>query len=282
MRELNVRFASLSEREREVMSLVNTGLMNKQIAGEMSLSEVTVKVHRHKLMRKLGAKSVPELVKMAKALERTACRATAPRNTKALPIICLDGTWPVTGCASSRPTRLRGSPVAARLDIVASSTTTLWSRRGLGDLIRSLGYPARVFESAEQFVDSGSVDDNGCLITDLHMPGLSGLDLQDRLRRDGHRIPVIILTAYPEERHRALALRGGVTGDSWQSRWTRGRWWRVSRGCSRLRLPRCGPEGARRETEGLARNTIGSASYSHAQWRPLGRACYDCVIRVAV
>ena len=71
MRELNARFASLSEREREVMSLVNTGLMNKQIAGEMSLSEVTVKVHRHKLMRKLGAKSVPELVKMAEALRST-------------------------------------------------------------------------------------------------------------------------------------------------------------------------------------------------------------------
>jgi FixJ family two-component response regulator len=71
MRELNARFASLSEREREVMSLVNTGLMNKQIAGEMNLSEVTVKVHRHKLMRKLGARSVPELVKMAEALRTT-------------------------------------------------------------------------------------------------------------------------------------------------------------------------------------------------------------------
>jgi FixJ family two-component response regulator len=71
MRELTARFASLSEREREVMSLVNIGLMNKQIAGEMNLSEVTVKVHRHKLMRKLGAKSVPELVKMAEALRST-------------------------------------------------------------------------------------------------------------------------------------------------------------------------------------------------------------------
>jgi FixJ family two-component response regulator len=68
MRDLKVRFGSLSEREREVMSHVTTGMLNKQIAGKMNLSEVTVKVHRHKLMRKLGARSVPELVKMEQAL----------------------------------------------------------------------------------------------------------------------------------------------------------------------------------------------------------------------
>jgi FixJ family two-component response regulator len=68
LHEMKARFESLSEREREVMALVTTGLLNKQIAGEMNLSEVTVKVHRHKLMKKLGARSVPELVKMAEAL----------------------------------------------------------------------------------------------------------------------------------------------------------------------------------------------------------------------
>jgi FixJ family two-component response regulator len=68
MRDLKLRFGSLSEREREVMSHVTTGMLNKQIAGKMNLSEVTVKVHRHKLMRKLGARSVPELVKMEQAL----------------------------------------------------------------------------------------------------------------------------------------------------------------------------------------------------------------------
>jgi FixJ family two-component response regulator len=68
MRDLKARFGSLSGREREVMSHVTTGMLNKQIAGKMNLSEVTVKVHRHKLMRKLGARSVPELVKMEQAL----------------------------------------------------------------------------------------------------------------------------------------------------------------------------------------------------------------------
>ena len=87
-----------------------------------------------------------------------------------------------------------------------------WARSGLGDLIRSLGYMARTFASAEEFVASGSVDDSFCLITDLHMPGLNGLDLQDRLRQEGHRIPIIIVTAYPDERHRAQALAGGAVG----------------------------------------------------------------------
>jgi FixJ family two-component response regulator len=68
LRELRERFASLSDREREVLSLVIAGLLNKQIAGEMKLSEVTVKVHRHNVMKKLGAKSVPALVRMAETL----------------------------------------------------------------------------------------------------------------------------------------------------------------------------------------------------------------------
>jgi len=77
LRELKERFASLSAREREVLSLVIAGLMNKQIAGEMKLSEVTVKVHRHNVMKKLGAKSVPALVRMAETL------GVRPRNNHA-------------------------------------------------------------------------------------------------------------------------------------------------------------------------------------------------------
>jgi FixJ family two-component response regulator len=68
VRQLKRRFESLSDREREAMSLVITGMRNKQIAGEMKLSEVTVKVHRHNLMKKLGAKSIPGLVRMADLL----------------------------------------------------------------------------------------------------------------------------------------------------------------------------------------------------------------------
>ena len=68
LRQLKTRFQSLSDREREVLTRVIAGMLNKQIAGEMKLSEVTVKVHRHNLMKKLGAKSVPGLVRMADTL----------------------------------------------------------------------------------------------------------------------------------------------------------------------------------------------------------------------
>jgi len=64
----NSPFQLLSDCEREVMSLVVTGMLNKQIAGERKLSEVTGKDHRDKLMEKLGAKSLPELVRMVNVL----------------------------------------------------------------------------------------------------------------------------------------------------------------------------------------------------------------------
>jgi FixJ family two-component response regulator len=66
--ELRARLHSLSPREREILPLVTGGLLNKQIAANVGLSEVTVKVHRHKLMVKLNAKNLPELVRMADAL----------------------------------------------------------------------------------------------------------------------------------------------------------------------------------------------------------------------
>jgi len=65
---LQGRYDALSDRERQVMSLVCAGLMNKQVAAEIGVSEVTVKVHRHNIMKKLAARSLAELVRMADAL----------------------------------------------------------------------------------------------------------------------------------------------------------------------------------------------------------------------
>jgi FixJ family two-component response regulator len=65
---LKMSFASLTSREQEVMGCVTAGLMNKQIAGELAVSEITVKVHRGNVMRKMGAKSLADLVRMADAL----------------------------------------------------------------------------------------------------------------------------------------------------------------------------------------------------------------------
>jgi FixJ family two-component response regulator len=66
--ELQKLQGSLTAREREVMAFVASGLMNKQIAGEMNLSEITVKIHRGRLMRKMGARTLADLVKMAGSL----------------------------------------------------------------------------------------------------------------------------------------------------------------------------------------------------------------------
>ncbi|OCK57874.1 response regulator transcription factor [Bradyrhizobium sp. LMTR 3] len=66
--ELHTLFATLTPRERQVMALVTSGLMNKQIAAEIGLAEITVKIHRGHIMRKMGAKSLPDLVRMAELL----------------------------------------------------------------------------------------------------------------------------------------------------------------------------------------------------------------------
>jgi RNA polymerase sigma factor (sigma-70 family) len=68
LREVRKRFETLSPREQQVMSLVTSGLMNKQVAAKIGISEVAVKVNRHKLMKKLGANSLADLVRMADSL----------------------------------------------------------------------------------------------------------------------------------------------------------------------------------------------------------------------
>lgn len=66
---LKAAYATLSPRERQVMALVAAGKMNKQVAGDLSLSEITVKIHRGAAMRKMGAKTLADLVRMAEALD---------------------------------------------------------------------------------------------------------------------------------------------------------------------------------------------------------------------
>ena len=67
-------------------------------------------------------------------------------------------------------------------------------REAINGLIRSLGYRVKVFSSAEEFLGSDVIDDTSCIITDLQMPGLSGLDLQQRLNANMNKIPILFIT----------------------------------------------------------------------------------------
>jgi FixJ family two-component response regulator len=86
------------------------------------------------------------------------------------------------------------------------------ARYGVVALVESLGYKAVSFSSAEHFLASGAITETTCLITDVRMPGLSGLELQEALRAQGHRTPVILMTAYPNESRRNRAVAGGAVG----------------------------------------------------------------------
>ena len=78
-------------------------------------------------------------------------------------------------------------------------------------LVRSLGYAARAFASAEEFLNSNP-DDTSCLILDVQMEGLSGVELQERLIAEGRRTPIIFVSAFPDERIRDRALGAGAIG----------------------------------------------------------------------
>jgi FixJ family two-component response regulator len=79
-------------------------------------------------------------------------------------------------------------------------------------LVRSLGFTAAAFASAEEYLQSERVRDTSCLILDVQMPGMNGVDLQERLIADGVRTPVIFMTAFPEDRTRARVLGAGAVG----------------------------------------------------------------------
>ena len=86
------------------------------------------------------------------------------------------------------------------------------ARDGIRELVESFGYKAVTFSSAAHFLDSGVIAETTCLITDLQMPGLNGLDLQEELKLQGNQIPVILVTAYPNDKHRTRALNNGAVG----------------------------------------------------------------------
>jgi len=80
----------------------------------------------------------------------------------------------------------------------------------LKDLMESAGLSARCFGSAEEFLESGQREQTACLIADIRMPGMSGLDLQVKLQAEGSRIPIIVITACGDGRMKLQAMQAGA------------------------------------------------------------------------
>jgi FixJ family two-component response regulator len=83
-------------------------------------------------------------------------------------------------------------------------------RVALEGLLKSAGLTARAFDSAETFIESGQQSQVACLITDIRMPGMSGLELQAKLNAERCRIPIIFITAHGDTQMRMQALRAGA------------------------------------------------------------------------
>jgi FixJ family two-component response regulator len=83
-------------------------------------------------------------------------------------------------------------------------------RSALDGLLKAVGFPARAFASAEEFLKSGDQHQTSCLIADIRMPGMSGLELQAQLNAERCRIPIIFITAHGDAKMRMQALRAGA------------------------------------------------------------------------
>jgi FixJ family two-component response regulator len=103
-----------------------------------------------------------------------------------------------------RTGRLPQIPVISIIDDDASV------RAATNRLVRSLGYAVLSFASADEFLRSPQARDSSCVIADVQMPGMSGVELQSLMRSQGSRVPMIFITAFPDESIRARALNGGA------------------------------------------------------------------------
>jgi FixJ family two-component response regulator len=97
-----------------------------------------------------------------------------------------------------------------RLQVISIIDDDPSVRTATDNLLRSLGYAVCTFVSAEEFLRSARLNDTSCVIADVQMPGMSGVDLQARLLTQGYRVPFIFITAFPEKTIRARALKAGA------------------------------------------------------------------------
>jgi FixJ family two-component response regulator len=101
-------------------------------------------------------------------------------------------------------------PTQGKTKVVAIVDDDDLMRSALQGLLKAVGLPAQAFASAEEFLKSGQQQQTACLIADIRMPGMSGLELQAQLNAEQCRIPTIFITAHGDERMRMQALRAGA------------------------------------------------------------------------
>src|SRR4051795_10454225 len=102
---------------------------------------------------------------------------------------------------------VHGMADAPLIAIVDDDVTVCEATRGL---VEAFGFSARTFTSAGEFLNSDCVSSTACLISDVQMPGMNGLQLHSKLLASGGRVPVIFITAFPDERLRKQALKAGA------------------------------------------------------------------------
>ena len=124
-------------------------------------------------------------------------------------LCCVQGFSPAENSPRLRPyvedEQLQNAPIISIDDDESM-------RCAIKSLVTSLGFGAYTFASAQKFLQSTHLDHTSCVITDLQMPGLNGIELQKSLLAQGRHIPIIFVTAFPEERLRARVMEAGALG----------------------------------------------------------------------
>jgi len=100
-------------------------------------------------------------------------------------------------------------PDAPMISIIDDDPSVLEATAGL---VRSLGYRAATFASGDEFLESDQMEKTSCVITDMHMPGRNGVELQSELIARGNLMPMIFISAFPDENIRARVLEAGAIG----------------------------------------------------------------------
>jgi FixJ family two-component response regulator len=105
-----------------------------------------------------------------------------------------------------------GRTVLTTLPVISVIDDDASVRAATNNLLRSHGYPVHTFASAKEFLRSAHLNDTSCVIADVQMPVISGVDLLTHMRTQGYNAPFIFITAFPDESVRARALKAGAIG----------------------------------------------------------------------